>query len=186
MTQRTNLNGSIIKDIGARKEKGKGMKIHKSAIVHPDAILEEGVEIGPFSIIGANVTIGEGTTIKNHVTITGNTSLGANNIIHPYAVLGAEAQDLKYRGECTLLDMGENNVVREGVTIKAGTAGGGGKTVIGDNNFFMACAHVSPDCIIKNNILFSNYVFFVIVKIRGIVLLSNFLCLFTLYINHSI
>ena len=132
------------------------MKIHKSAIVHPDAILGEEVEIGPFSIIGAHVTIGEGTIIKNHVTITGNTSIGKNNIIHPNAVLGAEPQDLKYRGECTFLEMGNNNVVREGVTINAGTAGGGGKTVIGDNNFFMACAHVAHDCIIEDNVLLAN------------------------------
>src|SRR4030065_672431 len=69
------------------KEKGTGMKIHKSAIVHPDAVLGEEVEIGPFSIIGANVTIEEGTIIKNHVTITGNTSIGKNNIIHPNALL---------------------------------------------------------------------------------------------------
>ena len=138
------------------KEKGHGMKIHKSAIVHPDAILGEEVEIGPFSIIGANVTIEEGTIIKNHVTITGNTSIGKNNIIHPNAVLGAEPQDLKYRGECTFLEMGDNNVVREGVTINAGTAGGGGKTVVGDNNFFMACAHVAHDCIIEDNVLLAN------------------------------
>ncbi|HHT9111990.1 MAG: acyl-ACP--UDP-N-acetylglucosamine O-acyltransferase [Planctomycetes bacterium] len=132
------------------------MKIHKSAIVHPDAVLGEEVEIGPFSIIGANVTIGEGTIIKNHVTITGNTSIGKNNIIHPNAVLGAEPQDLKYRGECTFLEMGDNNVVREGVTINAGTAGGGSKTVVGDNNFFMACAHVAHDCIIEDNVLLAN------------------------------
>lgn len=132
------------------------MKIHKSAIVHPDTVLEEEVEIGPFSIIGAHVTIGEGTIIKNHVTITGNTSIGKNNIIHPNAVLGAEPQDLKYRGECTFLEMGDNNVVREGVTINAGTAGGGGKTVVGDNNFFMACVHVAHDCIIEDNVLLAN------------------------------
>ena len=132
------------------------MKIHKSAIVHPAAVLGEEVEIGPFSIIGANVTIGEGTIIKNHVTITGNTSIGKNNIIHPNAVLGAEPQDLKYQGECTFLEMGDNNVVREGVTINAGTAGGGGKTVVGDNNFFMSCVHVAHDCIIEDNVLLAN------------------------------
>ena len=145
-----------MKVVGTCKEKEHGMKIHKSAIVHPDAVLGEEVEIGPFSIIGANVTIGEGTSIKNHVTITGNTSIGKNNIIHPNAVLGAEPQDLKYRGECTFLEMGDNNVVREGVTINAGTAGGGGKTVVGDNNFFMACAHVAHDCIIEDNVLLAN------------------------------
>ncbi len=132
------------------------MKIHKSAIVHPDADLGKDVEIGPFSIIGANVTIGEGSIIKNHVTITGNTSLGKGNIIHPNTVLGAEPQDLKYQGECTFLEMGDNNVVRECVTINAGTAGGGGKTSIGDNNFFMACSHIAHDCIIEDNVLLAN------------------------------
>lgn len=133
-----------------------GMSIHKSAIVHPDAVLGNDVEIGPFSIIGANVTIGDGTIIKNHVTITGNTTIGKNNIIHPNAVLGAEPQDLKYHGECTSLFLGNDNVVREGVTINIGTAVGGGKTVIGDSNFFMAYAHIAHDCIIEDNVLLAN------------------------------
>lgn len=132
------------------------MKIHKSAIVHPDAVLGKEVEVGPFSVIGAGVTIGDGTIIKNHVTVVGNTTLGKNNIIHPNAVLGAEPQDLKYRGECTFLEMGDNNVIREGVTINIGTVGGGGKTVVGDNNFIMACAHIAHDCIIEDNVLLAN------------------------------
>lgn len=132
------------------------MKIHKSAIVHPHASLGKDVEIGPFSIIDAKVTIGDGTIIKNHVTITGTTTLGKYNIVHPNAVLGAEPQDLKYRGECTSLVLGNNNVIREGVTINIGTTGGGGKTVIGNNNFFMACAHIAHDCIIEDNVLLAN------------------------------
>ena len=138
------------------QKKGDRMKIHKSAIVHPEADLGEEVEIGPFSVIDAGVTIGAGTIIKNHVTVTGNTTIGKNNIIHPNAVLGAEPQDLKYRGECTFLEMGDNNVVREGVTINIGTAGGGGKTIVGDNNFFMACVHIAHDCIIEDNVLLAN------------------------------
>ena len=132
------------------------MKIHKTAIIHPDAVLGKDVEIGPFSVIGADVMIGEGTVIKNHVTVTGNTTIGKNNIIHPNAVIGAEPQDLKYRGESTSSVLGDNNVVREGVTINIGTAGGGGKTVIGDNNFFMAYAHIAHDCIIEDNVLLAN------------------------------
>ena len=132
------------------------MKIHKTAIVHPDAILSEDVEIGPYSVIDANVTIGNGTVIKNSVTITGNTTIGKNNIIFPNSVLGAEPQDLKYSGECTSLILGDNNVVRECVTINIGTAGGGGKTVIGDNNFFMACSHIAHDCIIEDTVLLAN------------------------------
>lgn len=132
------------------------MKIHRSAIVHPDAVLGKEVEIGPFSIIGEAVTLGDGTIIKNNVTVTGNTIIGKNNIIHPNAVLGAEPQDLKYRGEQTSLILGDNNVVREGVTINKGTAGGGERTVIGDNNFFMACSHIAHDCIIEDNVLLAN------------------------------
>lgn len=132
------------------------MKIHRSAIVHPNAVLGKEVEIGPFSIIGADVTIGDGTVIKNHVTVMGNTTVGKNNVIYPNAVLGAEPQDLKYRGERTSLVLGDHNVVREGVTINIGTAGGGEKTVIGDNNFFMACAHIAHDCIIEDNVLLAN------------------------------
>jgi UDP-N-acetylglucosamine acyltransferase len=132
------------------------MKIHKSAIVHPDAILGKDVEIGPFSVIGEDVTIGDGTVIKNHVTVIGNTTIGKNNVIYPNAVLGAEPQDLKYRGERTSLILGDNNVIREGVTINIGTAGGGDKTVIGDNNFFMAYAHIAHDCIIEDNVLLAN------------------------------
>jgi len=132
------------------------MKIHKSAIVHPDACLGKDVEIGPFSIVDKNVTIGDGTVIKNHVTVTGNTTIGKSNVIHPNTVLGAEPQDLKYRGERTYLIMGDNNVVRECVTINAGTVGGGGKTIIGNNNFFMACVHVAHDCIIEDNVLLAN------------------------------
>ncbi len=133
------------------------MKIHQSAIVHPDAVLGDDVEIGPFSVIGTNVTIGEGTIVKNSVTITGNTTIGKNNIIYPNAVLGEEPQDLKYKGELTSLLMGDNNVIRECVTINVGTAGGGGKTVLGNNNFIMACVHIAHDCIIEDNVLIGKW-----------------------------
>lgn len=148
-----------INNINSRSMQRKGKmetKIHKSAIVHSDAILGNNVEIGPFSIVGAGVTIGDGTIIKNHVTVTGKTTLGKNNIVHPNAVVGAEPQDLKYRGENTVLVIGDHNVIREGVTINIGTAGGGGKTAIGNNNFFMAYSHIAHDCIIEDNILLAN------------------------------
>ncbi|WP_230402462.1 acyl-ACP--UDP-N-acetylglucosamine O-acyltransferase [Candidatus Brocadia sapporoensis] len=137
-------------------KKGNRLKIHRSAIVHPDAVLSKEVEIGPYSIIGKDVTLGEGTVIRNNVTVAGITVIGKNNIVHPNAILGAEPQDLKYRGERTSLIMGDNNVVREGVTINKGTAGGGEKTVIGNNNFFMAYSHIAHDCIIEDNVLLAN------------------------------
>ena len=126
------------------------MKIHRWALVHPGAKLGSDVEIGPFSVVGENVTIGDGTVIKNNATVIGHTTIGRNSVIHPNAVLGAEPQDLKYCGEQSLLLMGDNNIVREGVTINRGTAGGGGKTVIGNNCFFMAFLHVAPYFFIKN------------------------------------
>lgn len=138
------------------KREKEHIKIHKMAIVHPSAVIAEDVEIGPFSIIEENVSIGKGTIIKNNVTIKKNTTLGENNIIHTNAVLGMEPQDFKYKGEGTDLVMGNNNVVREGVTINIGTAEGGGKTVIGNNNFFMAYAHIAHDCIIEDNVLLAN------------------------------
>ena len=103
------------------------MKIHKSAIVHPNACLGKDVEIGPFSIVDKDVTIGDGTIIKNHVTVTGFTTLGKNNVIHPNTVLGAEPQDLKYRGERTYLIMGDNNVVRSVRPLMQALPGAGGK-----------------------------------------------------------
>ncbi len=132
------------------------MKIHRWALVHPGAKLGSDVEIGPFSVVGEHVTIGDRTVIKNNATVIGHTTIGKNSVIHPNAVLGAEPQDLKYCGEQSLLLMGDNNIVREGVTINRGTAGGGGKTVIGNNCFFMACSHVAHDCIIENNVLLAN------------------------------
>jgi UDP-N-acetylglucosamine acyltransferase len=132
------------------------MKIHKSAVVHLDAYLGKDVEIGPFAVVGANVAIGDDTVIRNNVTIVGNTTIGKNNVIHPNAVLGAEPQDLKYCGEVTSLVVGDNNIIREGVTINRGTAGGGGKTVIGNNNLLMASSHVAHDCLLEDNVLLAN------------------------------
>ncbi|MBM4054779.1 MAG: acyl-ACP--UDP-N-acetylglucosamine O-acyltransferase [Planctomycetes bacterium] len=132
------------------------MKIHRLALVHPGAKLGNDVEIGPFSVIGENVAIGDETVIKNNATVVGDTTLGKNNIVHPNTVLGAEPQDFKFRGEKSLLIVGDNNIIREGVTINRGTAGGGGKTVVGNNNFFMACSHVAHDCIIEDNVLLAN------------------------------
>lgn len=132
------------------------MKIHKYACVHPRAELGSDVEVGPFSVIDEHVKIGDGTIIKNNVTITGNTVIGENNTIFPYAVVGSEPQDLKYHGEQTSLIIGDNNVIREFITINTGTEFGGGKTVIGNNNFLMACCHVAHDCIIEDGVLITN------------------------------
>ena len=132
------------------------MKIHSTAIIHSGAEIGRDVEIGPFSVIGQNVEISHGTIIKNNVTVTGNTSIAEKNVFYPYSVIGSEPQDFKYRGEDTKLKIGRNNIIRECITINTGTEKGGGVTVIGDNNFFMACSHIAHDCIIDDNVLLAN------------------------------
>ncbi len=132
------------------------MKIHSTAIIHPKAEIGKDVEIGSFSVIGEHVKIGNGNIIENNVTITGNTTIASNNVIFPNAVIGSEPQDLKYRGGQTKLIIGSNNVIRECVTINTGTEKGGGETLIGDNNCFMACSHIAHDCVIEDNVLVAN------------------------------
>ena len=132
------------------------MKIHSTAVIHPAADIGEDVEIGPFSVIDKNVKIGNGNIIKNNVTITGNTTIADNNTVFPNAVVGSPPQDLKYHGENTRLTIGSGNTVRECVTISTGTESGGAETLIGDNNYFMACSHIAHDCIIEDNVLISN------------------------------
>lgn len=132
------------------------MKIHPTAQVHPKAELGMDVEIGAFSFIDKHVKIGDGTIVKNNVTITGHTTIGKENKIFPGACVGTEPQDLKYQGEDTRLLMGDRNIIRECVTINTGTGGGGGHTLIGSDNFFMACAHIAHDCVIEDNVLLAN------------------------------
>ena len=132
------------------------MQMHPTAIVDSRAKLDDDAEIGPYSVIGPNVTLGPGSRVDNQVTITGNTTIGANCHIHSGSVIGAAPQDLKYRGEETELIVGDSNTIREFVTINAGTAGGGGKTVIGDGNLLMAYVHVAHDCILGSNIVLAN------------------------------
>jgi len=132
------------------------MKLHSSAIIHPKAEIGKDVEIGPFTVIDENVRIDSGNVIKNNVTITGYTTIAENNIILPNAVIGSSPQDLKYYGEKTKLTIGSNNVIRECATINTGTESGGGETLIGNNNFFMASSHIAHDCIIEDDVLIAN------------------------------
>ena len=134
------------------------MNIHKSAHVHPKAELAEDVAVGVNAIIDEHVKIGRGTTIGHNSYITGRATIGENNRIFSNCVIGADPQDLKYKGEFSELIIGNNNVIREFVTINTGTAGGGGRTVIGNNNFIMACAHVAHDCHLEDNIVMANAV----------------------------
>ena len=130
--------------------------IHKTAIIDSKAKISSTVEIGPYTIIGPNVVIEEGVLIQSHVNITGYTKIGKNNKIYPFASIGNDPQDLKYKGEKTELLIGDNNVIREYVTINPGTIGGGGITKIGNNSLFMIGAHIAHDCIIGNNVVIAN------------------------------
>ena len=132
--------------------------IHKTALVDSNAKISKDVSIGPYSIIGPNVEIGEGTVIQSHVNITGNTVIGAFNEIYPFASIGNDPQDLKFKGEITQLEIGNNNKIREYVTINPGTKGGGGKTKVGNNCLFMVSSHIAHDCVVGNNVILANNV----------------------------
>ena len=125
------------------------------AYVHPDAKVAENVVIDPFVTIDQDVEIGEGTRIGSGVTILPGTRIGKNCRIFPGAVIGAVPQDLKFRGEYTTLEIGDNNTIREFVTINRGTVANG-KTVVGSNNLIMAYVHIAHDCVVGNNIILVN------------------------------
>lgn len=132
------------------------MKIHPSAIISPHAVIAGGVEIGPYSVVGPDVSIGENTRIAPHVVIEGPTEIGRDCSIFQFASLGADPQDLKYRGERCKVVIGNNNTIRECVTIHRGTAADIGMTIMGDNNLIMAYCHVAHNCSLGNNIVMSN------------------------------
>jgi len=132
--------------------------IHTSSVIETGAQIAADVTIGPFCHVGADVKLGEGSVLHSHAVIAGNTSIGKNAKIFPFASVGHEPQDLKYHGEENSLTIGDNCTIREGVTINPGTEGDDGKTIIGNNCFFLANAHVAHDCKIGNNVIFSNAV----------------------------
>ena len=131
--------------------------IDKTAIINKTAKVHSSVKVGPYSVIGPNVEIGENTEIQSHVSITGNTKIGKGNKIYPFVSIN-DPQDLKYNGEITSLVIGDNNKIREYVTINPGTLGGGGKTVIGNNCLFMISSHIAHDCQVGNNVIIANNV----------------------------
>ena len=131
--------------------------IDKTAIINPKAKIDKKVRIGPYTVIGPNVEIGENTIIQSHVNISGHTKIGKGNKIYPFVSIN-EPQDLKYNDEQTKLIIGDNNKIREYVTINPGTVGGGGKTVIGNNCLFMISSHIAHDCLVGNNVIIANNV----------------------------
>ena len=131
-------------------------KIHKTAIIDKSAKIHDSVFIGPYSIIGPEVIINADTIIHSSVVIMGKTIIGKQNILYPFSSIGNPPQDLKFKGEKSELIIGDNNVIREHVTINPGTIGGGMKTVIGNECLLMVGSHVAHDCIVGNNVILAN------------------------------
>jgi UDP-N-acetylglucosamine acyltransferase len=130
--------------------------IDARAIIDPTAILADDVQVGPWTIIGPNVVIGAGSRIASHVVIKGPTVIGKNNQIFQFSSVGEDTPDLKYNGEPTRLVIGDNNVIREGVTIHRGTVQDRSETTIGDNNLIMAYVHIGHDSVIGNHCILVN------------------------------
>jgi UDP-N-acetylglucosamine acyltransferase len=132
--------------------------IHKTAIIDSKAKISSDVKVGPYCVIGSNVEILNKTIIHSHVNISGNTIIGKGNKIYPFSSIGNDPQDLKFNGEETKLVIGDNNIIREYVTISRGTAGGGSVTKVGSNCLLMISSHIAHDCIIGNNVIIANNV----------------------------
>ena len=131
-------------------------KIHPTAIIVDGAKIGKNVNIGPYCVIGANVEIGDGTVLKSHVVIDGITKIGQNNIIFSFAAIGHAPQDLKYEGEKSQIIIGDNNKIREYVTIHPGTKSDKMVTKIGDNCLLMVSSHIAHDCVIGNDVILAN------------------------------
>ena len=132
--------------------------IDKNTSVHSDAKISSSAKIGTYTVIGPKVEIGENVEIFSHVNISGDTKIGSGTKIFPFASIGTSPQDLKFKGEHTKLEIGNNNTIREYVTINPGTDGGGGITKIGNNCLFMISSHIAHDCQIGNNVIIANNV----------------------------
>lgn len=146
--------------------------IHPTAIIDPTAVIADDVKIGPYTVIGPNVEIGAGCEIASHVVINGPTKIGRNNRIFQFSSIGEEPQDKKFHGEDTWLEIGDNNLIRESVTINRGTVQGGGMTRVGSNNWIMAYVHIAHDCLIGNDNIFANNA-----SLAGHVLVDDFVIL---------
>ena len=130
--------------------------IHPTSIIDPKAKLEESVEVGPYCVIGAGVKIGSGTVLESHIILKGNTRLGKNNHLFQFSTVGDGSPDKKYQGEPTKLIIGDDNQIREGVTIHRGTIQEKGVTRIGNRNLFLAYSHVAHDCEIEDDVVLTN------------------------------
>jgi UDP-N-acetylglucosamine acyltransferase len=132
------------------------MSIHPSAIVAAGAVVPESCTVGPFCTIGPEVVLGENCVLISHVVLDGRTRIGSGNVFHPFCAVGVAPQDLKYKGEPTHTEIGDNNTIRESVTISRGTVGGGGITRLGSGNLLMTCVHIGHDSIVGSHCILAN------------------------------
>src|SRR5215468_9440715 len=132
------------------------MSIHPTAIIAPDARIHSFCEVGPYCTVGTQVEVGESCELISHVVIEGPTKIGARNRFFPFSSVGLAPQDISYKGEPTRMEIGDNNVIREFVTINRGTAKGGGVTRIGNHTLIMAYSHVAHDCVIGDHVILAN------------------------------
>lgn len=133
-------------------------QIHPTAIVEDGAKIGNGVKIGPYAIVGRDAELGDEVELVSHAIVTGRTQIGARTRIFPFASIGHQPQDLKFKGEPSTLVVGEECIIREGVTMNPGTEGGGMTTVVGNRCVFLANSHVGHDCQVGNNVILSNNV----------------------------
>ena len=131
-------------------------EIHPTAIIAEGATIGAGCRIGPYCVIGNHVVLGANVVLHSHVVVDGHTTIGENTTVFPFASLGTPPQDKKFAGEKTTLVIGKNNVIREHVTMNPGTEGGGGTTIVGNSNLFMASAHVAHDCVVGSHCILAN------------------------------
>ena len=131
-------------------------KIHPTAIIDPKAEIDQNVEIGPYCIVNSGVSIRKGSRLISNVIVEGSTEIGEDCSVYPFSSIGFPPQDLKYKGENTKLLIGNNNIIREYITIHRASVGGDGVTMIGNDNFFMAYVHIAHDCKIGNDIVMAN------------------------------
>ena len=134
------------------------MSVHPTAIVEDGAKLGDGCKIGPYCTVGADVQLGDGVDLVSHVAVAGRTTIGARTRIFPFASIGHQPQDLKYKGEPSTLTIGTDCQIREGVTMNPGTEGGGMVTSVGNHCAFLANSHIGHDCRVGNHVIFSNNV----------------------------
>jgi UDP-N-acetylglucosamine acyltransferase len=149
-------DGAVVAEVEFAAEVTPGPRIHPTAVIAAGAELASDVEVGPYAVVGPHVRIGPGSWLGAHAVVEGRTTLGARTRVFQFASVGAPPQDLKYRGEPSTLELGDDNTIREYVTLQPGTAGGGLVTRIGSGCLFMASAHVGHDCRVGNGVILAN------------------------------